>query len=146
LQWVWNKRNYIRSFKKKGAIKMGVIKLNGDDVKEIMDALPKDLRGKLVDLMKGHVSERQIERVRRFCAQFEEGDDVDGIIAMTCASLIDQIGNSLTEQMDRNGKNGIHSMCGADAGKIVAQILREEADDIMKAVKKHGSEDPCEHH
>jgi len=128
---------------------MRAVELDREDIEEIMNALPKELRSKLVQMMTHSFSERSIERLKRFCAQYEEDCQIDGIIANTCGVLIDKIGSSLNHALDEKKKRG-KCFNGLDAGRMVAQLLRDEAELIEESIKKgldrERSECGHEHH
>ena len=110
---------------------MRAVELDKDDVEEIMSALPKELRKKLLYMMTQGFSNQSIERLKRFVAEYDDQCQIDGIIANTCANIIDKIGRGLTDASE--GKKNFN---GLDAGLVVMKILRKEADNIDDVVKK----------
>lgn len=106
------------------------ISMSMDDMKEILDALPEELRNKIMEQLK---PDSGIGRIQEFVEQYEDNEIRDHIIAHTVSSLIRKIGGVFTEMM-KDGKKRISRL---EMGQIVIECLKDESEDIQEAIDSH---------
>lgn len=113
------------------AISMGM-----DDMKEILDALPEELRNKIMEQLK---PDSGIGRIKEFVDQYDDDDMRDHIIAHTLANLIGKIGSVATSAMKDWRKKG-KRFSTIDMGLVVIECLKDEAKGIQNALDHHEKE------
>jgi len=111
------------------AISMGM-----DDMKEILDALPEELRNKIMEQLK---PDSGIGRIQEFVEQYEDDDIRDHIIAHIVSKLIRKIGGVSTEMMKEKKKDGKKRINTLEMGQIVIECLKDEAKNIQNALDSH---------
>jgi DNA-binding transcriptional ArsR family regulator len=114
------------------AISMGM-----DDMKEILDALPEELRNKIMEQLK---PDSGIGRIQEFVEQYEDNDIRDHIIAHTVSNLIRKIGGVSTEMMKERKKEGKKRVNTIEMGQIVIECLKDEAKNIQEALDSHNKD------
>lgn len=110
------------------AISMGM-----EDMKEILDALPEELRKKIMEQIK---PDSGIGRIEQFVEEYEDDDMRDHIIAHTISNLIKKIGSvstSAIKDWKRKGKK----FSTIDMGLVVIECLKDEAKGIQSALDHH---------
>lgn len=114
------------------------ISMNMDDMKEILDALPDELKEKIMKQLK---PDSGLEYIKNFIEKYDDDDMIDHIIAHTIANLISKIGNAATKCRKEWCSKGDH-FSAIDMGMTVIECLKDEAKNIQNALDKHEQE--CE--
>jgi hypothetical protein len=124
---------------------MRAIEMSREDMEEIINNIPDHLKAKLKNIIEEVTKpDTGINVVKQFVEQYEDDNHLDGIISFTCASIIKSIstiGMKLSKKHRKEGKNGL---TGSVMAQVVISCLRNEADNIEKALVKHDEE--CPHH
>jgi hypothetical protein len=113
------------------AISMGM-----DDMKEILDALPEELRKKIMEQIK---PDSGIGRIQEFVEEYEDDDMRDHIIAHTVSNLIKKIGSVSTSAIKDWKKKG-KRFSTIDMGLVVIECLKDEAKGIQSALDHYEKE------
>lgn len=121
------------------------IEMSRDDMEEIINNIPDHLKEKLKSIIQEATQpDTGIGVVKQFVDQYDDDNVLDGILSFTCASIIKSIttiGMKLSKKHQKRGKSGL---TGSEMGQVVISCLRNEADNIEKALVKHDEE--CPHH
>lgn len=118
------------------------IKLEREEMDEIMAHLPESLRKKLHSAIHDNLCEMGIKEMKSFVEQYEDDNQLDRVISFTCATMIGRIVNGvsiLQREKEGNRERGIN---GHDMARIICHQLRTEADKIEEAIQEH-EEHPC---
>jgi hypothetical protein len=107
------------------------ISISVDDMKEILDALPEEMRKNVVDKIKPY---SVIGRIQEFFEQYADDDIRDHIIAITFSNLIGKIFSVSTEMIKERKAEGKGRINTIDMGQIVIKCLNDEAKHIQSVL------------
>lgn len=121
------------------------ISMDMDDMKEILDALPEELRKKIMEQIK---PDSGIGIVEQFVKQYEDDNMMDHILAHTISNLmrkIIEVSQGISKDRKKEGKRRVSAI---ELGMIVIECLKDEAKNIQTALDDHKKEckkgDDCE--
>src|SRR5690606_22067115 len=112
---------------------MRAIEMTGEELSEILDHLPLELKKKIAQMIK---PDSGIRHVKSFLEQYEDDDMIDHIIAHTISNLIGKIGSVATSTRKDWKKSG-KKFTTLDMGLVVIECLKDEAKNIEEAFEKH---------
>lgn len=112
------------------------ISMDMDDMKEILAALPDELKEKIMKQLK---PDSGFEYIKNFIEKYDDDDMIDHIIAHTVSNLISKIGMVATECRKEGRKRG-KKFSRIDMGMTVIECLKDEAKNIQNALDHHNKE------
>ena len=110
------------------------VEMNREDMEKILDALPKDLRKKILDQIK---PDSGISIVEQFVEQYDDDNMLDHILAHTTSNVIrkiTEVAQGVSKDRKKEGKGRINTL---ELGMIVIECLKDEAKNIQKALDHH---------
>lgn len=113
------------------------VEMSKEDMDKIMEALPKDLRKKILDQIK---PDSGIGIVEQFVEQYEDDNMMDHILAHTVSNLIrkiTEVAQGVSKDRKKEGKRRVSTI---ELGMIVIECLKDEAKSIQKALDHHEKE------
>lgn len=111
------------------------LELNAEDMNELMEHLPDNLKKKLAELIR---PDSGIGVVKQFIDEFEDENMLDHIVSHTISNLIRKITGAASSMAKENkkkmGRKGLTTM---ELGIIVIECLKNEASTIEDAFESH---------
>lgn len=92
-----------------------------DKINRLIKQLPKELKDKISVKNIGN----EINIIKIFCAEFDEKDKIDEIIAMQCGQLILKLHNGISEKIKEKEAQGHDFIHGKEIANIVTDAFRE---------------------
>jgi Mg/Co/Ni transporter MgtE len=120
------------------------IEMSREDMHKILEALPKDLRKKIMEQIK---PDSGISIVEQFVEQYEDDNMMDHILAHTVSNLIRKITEVAKGVSKDRKKEGKRRLSAIELSMIVIECLKDEAKIIQNALdhreKECGKGDDC---
>lgn len=113
------------------------VKIKGSDMKEILEALPEELRNKIMSAIK---PDSGIDDIKEFVENYEDDNMLYHVVAHTLSNLLKKITTIACDmQKDRKKqkKPGVNTI---ELAMLCIECLKDEAKNIQKALDKHDEE------